>query len=40
VARERNELGKEQYRKLYRQVKGGQIRDVKHLIELMKESRR
>ena len=39
VARERNELGKEQYRTLYRQVKGGQVRDVKHLLELMKEAR-
>jgi large subunit ribosomal protein L19e len=40
VARERNEIGKDIYRKLYRQVKGGQIRDVKHLMELMKEARR
>ncbi|MDA4132105.1 MAG: 50S ribosomal protein L19e [Thaumarchaeota archaeon] len=40
VARSRNEIGKEVYRKLYGQVKGGQIRDVKHLIELMKEGRR
>lgn len=39
VARDRNELGKEQYRTLYRQVKGGQVRDVKHLLELMKEAR-
>ena len=35
----RNELGKDQYRTLYRQVKGGQVRDVKHLLELMKEAR-
>ena len=40
VARERNEISKDQYRKLYRQVKGGQVRGVKHLIEIMKESRR
>jgi len=39
VARDRNELGKEQYKTLYRQVKGGQVRDVKHLMELMKEAR-
>ncbi len=40
VARDRNEIGKDLYRKLYRQVKGGQVRDVKHLFELMKEGRR
>jgi large subunit ribosomal protein L19e len=40
VARERNEISKDQYRKLYRQVKGGQVRGVKHLMEIMKESRR
>lgn len=40
VARERNEIPKDLYRRLYRQVKGGQIRDTKHLIELMKEGRR
>jgi large subunit ribosomal protein L19e len=40
VARSRNEITKESYRKLYGQVKGGQVRDVKHLMELMKEGRR
>lgn len=40
VARDRNEITKDQYRKLYRQVKGGQVRGVKHLMEIMKESRR
>ena len=40
VARERNEISKDQYRKIYRQVKGGQVRGVKHLMEIMKESRR
>ena len=40
VARERNEIPKDLYRKLYRQVKGGQVRDVKHLYELIKEGRR
>jgi large subunit ribosomal protein L19e len=40
VARERNEIGKDLYRRLYRQVKGGQVRDTKHLMELMKEGRR
>ncbi|MDA4122071.1 MAG: 50S ribosomal protein L19e [Thaumarchaeota archaeon] len=40
VARERNEITKDLYKTLYRQVKGGQVRDVKHLFELMKEGRR
>ena len=40
VARDRNEISKDQYRKLYSQVKGGQVRGVKHLQEIMKESRR
>lgn len=40
VARERNEITKDAYRRLYRQVKGGQVRGVRHLIGLMKEARR
>jgi len=40
VARDRNEISKDLYKSLYRQVKGGQVRDVKHLFELMKEGRR
>ena len=40
VARDRNEISKDQYRKLYRQVKGGQVRGIKHLYEIMKETRR
>ena len=40
VARDRNGITKELYKSLYRQVKGGQVRDVKHLLELMKEGRR
>lgn len=40
VSLDRNEISKDQYRKLYRQVKGGQVRGVKHLMEIMKESRR
>lgn len=40
VSRERNEISKDMYRKLYRQVKGGQVRGVKHLMELMKEAKR
>jgi len=40
VSRERNEISKEVYKKLYRQVKGGQVRGIKHLAELMKEAKR
>jgi ribosomal protein L19E len=40
VARDRNELSKTSYRKLYRQIKGGQVRDVKRLLEMIKESRK
>jgi large subunit ribosomal protein L19e len=39
VARDRNELTKTGYRKLYRQIKGGQVRDVKRLLEMIKESK-
>ncbi|MDA4132953.1 MAG: 50S ribosomal protein L19e, partial [Thaumarchaeota archaeon] len=39
VARDRNEITKTSYRKLYRQIKGGQVRDVKRLLEMMKESK-
>jgi large subunit ribosomal protein L19e len=40
VARDRNEVTKESYKKLYRQIKGGQVRDVKRLLEMIKESKR
>jgi len=40
VARERGEIQKERYWRLYKQVKGGQVRGVKHLLELMKEGKR
>ena len=40
VARDRNDISKDLYKSLYRQVKGGQVRDIKHLFELMKEGRR
>ncbi len=36
VAEEKGTISKESYWKLYRQVKGGQVRDVKHLLDLMK----
>ena len=40
VARSRGEISKASYWSLYKQVKGGQIRGVKHLLELMKEAKR
>ncbi len=40
VAKERGDLSKGAYRKLYQQVKGGQVRDVKHLQDLMKEAKK
>jgi large subunit ribosomal protein L19e len=40
VAKERGTISKESYRRLYRQAKGGQVRDVKHLLDLMKEAKK
>ena len=40
VARDRKEITKENYVKLYRQIKGGQVKDVKHLLEIIKESKK
>lgn len=40
VARDRGQVSKELYWKLYRQVKGGQVRDIKQLFVMMKEGRR
>lgn len=40
VAKERGTISKESYRRLYRQTKGGQVRDVKHLLDLMKEAKK
>ncbi len=37
VAKDRKEITPEAYRGLYKQVKGGQVRGVKHLLDLMKE---
>ena len=39
VAKDRKELTPEAYRRLYKQVKGGQVRGVKHLLDLMKEAK-
>ena len=40
VAKDRKEITNESYKKLYKQVKGGQVRGVKHLLDLMKEVRK
>ncbi|MDG6953382.1 MAG: 50S ribosomal protein L19e [Nitrososphaerota archaeon] len=40
VAKDRKEITPETYRTLYKQVKGGQVRGVKHLLDLMKEAKR
>jgi large subunit ribosomal protein L19e len=38
VAKDRKEISTETYRRLYKQVKGGQVRGVKHLLDLMREA--
>jgi large subunit ribosomal protein L19e len=40
VAKERKEISPEEYHRLYKQVKGGQVRGVKHLLSLMKEMKK
>ncbi|HYB75807.1 MAG TPA: 50S ribosomal protein L19e [Nitrososphaerales archaeon] len=40
VAKDRKQISKASYRALYKQIKGGQVRGVKHLLELMKESKK
>ena len=40
VAKDRKEISHGAYKKLYKQVKGGQVRGVKHLLELMKEAKK
>ena len=40
VAKDRKEIGPETYKRLYGQVKGGQVRGVKHLLDLMKEAKK
>lgn len=40
VAKERGDISAESYRRLYKQVKGGQVRGVKHLLDLMKEAKK
>ena len=40
VAKDRKDITPEAYKKLYKQVKGGQVRGVKHLLDLMKEAKK
>ena len=40
VAKERKDLSPSSYRTLYKQVKGGRVRNVKHLLELMEEAKK
>ena len=40
VARDRKQINGESYKALYKQVKGGQVRGVKHLLDLMKEAKK
>ena len=39
VARDRKEISSDTYKSLYKQVKGGQVRGVKHLLDLVKEAK-
>lgn len=40
VAKERKDISPAAYKRLYKQVKGGQVRGVKHLLDLMKEAKK
>ena len=40
VAKDRGEISKSSYKSLYKQVKGGQVRGVRHLLDLMKEAKK
>jgi len=40
VAKDRKQISPDTYRRLYKQVKGGQVRGVKHLMDLMKEAKK
>jgi len=40
VAKDRKQISPEVYRRLYKQVKGGQVRGVKHLMDLMREAKK
>ena len=40
VAKDRKEINNNAYKRLYKQVKGGQVRGVKHLLDLVKEAKK
>lgn len=40
VAKERGDLSNDAYKRLYKQVKGGQVRNVRLLLDLMKEAKK
>ncbi|HKT22345.1 MAG TPA: 50S ribosomal protein L19e [Nitrososphaerales archaeon] len=40
VAKERKEISNDDYKRLYKQVKGGQVRGVKHVLDLLKEAKK
>ena len=40
VAKDRKQISPDAYKRLYKQVKGGQVRGVKHLMDLMKEAKK
>jgi len=40
VAKERKEISNDDYKRLYKQVKGGQVRGVKHILDLLKETKK
>ncbi len=40
VAKERKEISNGDYKRLYKQVKGGQVRGVKHVLDLLKETKK
>jgi large subunit ribosomal protein L19e len=40
VAKERKEISNKEYKRLYKQVKGGQVRGVKHVLDLLKEAKK
>jgi large subunit ribosomal protein L19e len=40
VARDRKQISDKSYKALYKQVKGGQVRGVRHLLDLMKEAKK
>jgi len=40
VAKDRKQISPDAYRMLYKQVKGGQVRGVKHLMDLMREAKK